>query len=58
MDYVKLYHGIVEYTFLIGLKGIIGRALFPNYAQYICTVEFNGYSSYMFYVCAAFESKR
>ena len=27
--YRCLYHGIVEYLFLIGLKGILGCALFP-----------------------------
>lgn len=30
-----LYHGLVEYSFLIGLKGILKRALFPYEARYI-----------------------
>ena len=42
-----LYHGIVKYPFLIGLKGILERALFPYNAQYICTVQFNGYSLFL-----------
>ena len=42
-----LYHGIVECSFLIGLKGILVCALFPYNVWYICTVEFNGYSSFL-----------
>ena len=41
---VELYHGIVEYSFLIALKGILERTLFPYITRYISTVEFNGYN--------------
>ena len=43
---VDVYHGIVENSFLMVLKGILERALFPYNEQYISTVEFNGFSSY------------
>jgi hypothetical protein len=39
---VELYHGIVEYSFLIALKGIPERTLFPYITWYISTVEFKG----------------
>ena len=57
VSYNSLYHGFVEYLFLIGLKGILERALFLYKVQYISRVEFNGYSTYMFYAWAAFENK-
>lgn len=37
-----LNHGIVEYSFMISLKGNLERALFPYNTQYFCTVGFNG----------------
>jgi hypothetical protein len=41
--------GVVEY-FVLALKGTLERAYFLYKAQYISTVKFTGYSSFMFYV--------
>ena len=54
--YVNAFSASVQYSFLIGLKGILECALFPYNARYISTVEFNSFSSFL-HVWAALKAK-